>query len=124
MQTYVVTSKATGAEVYRYNADAPIEWAGMEFAAYDHTAVVDVVEIAPTRIVYDAFAFLRRFTADERIGIRTRAKSDPVAEDFMALLDKASQVESDDADLVAGLTYCAGAGLLAEGRVAEILGVA
>lgn len=31
MPTYTVTNKQTNAEVYRYAADAPIEWNGMEF---------------------------------------------------------------------------------------------
>lgn len=38
---YVVTNKATGAEAYRYQADAPIEWSGMEFATHDHALVVE-----------------------------------------------------------------------------------
>lgn len=44
---YVVTRKADGAEVYRYSADAPIEWAGFEFALFDHTVVVDPIVAAP-----------------------------------------------------------------------------
>lgn len=43
MSVYIVTSKATGKEVYRYEADAPIEWNGMEFATHDHTEFVGVV---------------------------------------------------------------------------------
>ena len=39
MTTYVVTSKATGSEIYRYNADAPIEWSGMGFANHAPEAV-------------------------------------------------------------------------------------
>ena len=37
MPTFIVTNKTTGAEVYRYAADAPIEWAGMEFVTHDHS---------------------------------------------------------------------------------------
>ena len=46
---YVVTDKATGAEVYRYQADAPIELVGMEFVTHDHAEFVDVVS-APVSI--------------------------------------------------------------------------
>lgn len=39
MTTYVVTRKEDGVEVHRYESDAPVEWLGMEFDAYDHTAL-------------------------------------------------------------------------------------
>ncbi|MCU0957824.1 MAG: hypothetical protein MUF55_11045 [Hydrogenophaga sp.] len=39
MRTYRVTRRADGAEVYRYQAEAPVEWSGMEFATHDHTLV-------------------------------------------------------------------------------------
>lgn len=42
MPTYVITRKSDGAEVYRYEAAAPVEWVGFEFAAHDHTALPDV----------------------------------------------------------------------------------
>lgn len=48
MPEYVVTRKTDGAEIYRYNAENPIEWSGMEFAGYDHIEVAPVVtEPAP-----------------------------------------------------------------------------
>lgn len=37
MKTYIVTLRTTGAEVYRYQAEAAIEWQGMEFETHDHT---------------------------------------------------------------------------------------
>lgn len=52
MPIYRVTSKATGAETYRYDAPAPIEWAGMEFATHDHLEVIDVVAAPATVTVY------------------------------------------------------------------------
>lgn len=39
MTTYVVTRKEDGVEVHRYESGAPVEWLGMEFDAYDHTAL-------------------------------------------------------------------------------------
>lgn len=36
MNEYIVTRKDDGAEVYRYQSDAPVEWNGMEFATHDH----------------------------------------------------------------------------------------
>lgn len=51
MTTYVVTLKATGAEVYRYSADAPIEWSGMELATHDHTAQAEPAAPAEPPVV-------------------------------------------------------------------------
>jgi hypothetical protein len=38
MTVYHVIDKATGAKVYEYEAAAPVEWAGFEFATHDHVA--------------------------------------------------------------------------------------
>lgn len=37
MPTFKVTEKATGKEVHKYSAPAPVEWKFMEFATHDHT---------------------------------------------------------------------------------------
>lgn len=42
MPTYIVTRKSDGAEVYRYEADAPVEWADWPFATHDHAEDVPV----------------------------------------------------------------------------------
>ena len=65
--------------------------------------------------------YLRRFTAQERIAIRTVAKTDPVLEDFMVLMDLATEINLDDPDTVSGLHMLEAAGLLDQGRAAEIL---
>lgn len=64
-------------------------------------------------------AFLRRFTADERMAIR--ASNDPVVVDFLHLLSLAQDVRLADADTLAGVGYLEQAGLLVAGRAAEIL---
>ena len=64
-------------------------------------------------------AFLRRFTAEERIAIR--ASVDPVIVDFMALLDLASEVRLDDPDTLVALGYLTCIGLLAPERADTIL---
>lgn len=65
-------------------------------------------------------AFLRRFTAEERIIIR--ASTDPGVEDFLHLLGMAQEILLDDPDTVAGVNYLEQLGLLEEGRAAEVLG--
>lgn len=41
MATYAVIRKSDGEQVYAYSAEAPIEWAGYEFATHDHVAQPD-----------------------------------------------------------------------------------
>jgi len=122
---YIVANKATGSEIYRYSADAPIEWSGMPFADFDHTpdpeahgTVTDAPIVAMT---WTKLEYLRRFTQDERIAIRTAAKSVPALEDYLQLLELASEVRSDDPDIVAALAMLEGAGLIGAGRAQEIL---
>lgn len=65
-------------------------------------------------------AFLRRFTAEERISIR--ASLDPVIVDFMALLDLAEEVRLDDPDTLAAVRYLTALGLLTGDREAAVMG--
>ena len=49
---YIVTDTESGEEVYRYQADAAIEWNGMEFSTHTHTEFVELAEgevAAPTK---------------------------------------------------------------------------
>lgn len=75
---------------------------------------------------WDALDFVRRFTQAERIAIRTLAKSNGQAEDFLDLLDKAAAVgthiHADDPDVINGLLAFTTAGILGDGRSDEILG--
>ena len=124
MSIYIVTAKATGAEIYRYSADAPIEWSGMQFADFDHTLEVEapgtVTDVPVVAMTWTKLEYLRRFTQDERIAIRTAAKQVPALEDYVALLELASEVRSDDPDIVAALQMLEGAGLIGAGRAQEI----
>jgi len=126
MSIHIVTAKATGAEIYRYSADAPIEWYGMQFADFDHTLEVEapgtVTDVPVVAMTWTKLEYLRRFTQDERIAIRTAAKQVPQLEDYLALLELASEVRSDDPDIIAALQMLEGAGLIAAGRASEILG--
>ena len=124
MTTYVVTRKSDGQEVLRYEADAPVEWVGFEFAQFTHAVLVEsapAVEPAPV-FVWDRIDFMRRFTSAERIAAREREGTDPIMADFFDLLRQAPVVRSNDLDVAAGLGYMTAVGILATGRAAEILG--
>lgn len=65
--------------------------------------------------------YLRRFTSMERVTIRTAAKTEPVLEDYLAMLELAEDISLDDADTIAAVNMLELAGLIAPGRAAEIL---
>lgn len=65
--------------------------------------------------------FLRRFTPEERIGIRAAATNDQIVADFLAMLDLAEEVIPNDPDTVAALDYLAQLNLLQPARKAAIL---
>ena len=124
MTTFIVTNKTTGAEVYRYAADAAIEWAGMEFDTHDHSVLTSenvVTDVPVVAMTWTKLEYLRRFTQDERIAIRTAAKQVPALDDYLELLALATEVRSDDPDIVGALTMLEGAGLIGAGRAQEIL---
>lgn len=78
-------------------------------------------EAANQNRIITKLAYLRRFTGDERVAIRTAAKVNPVLDDYMALLELAEEVNLDDLDTVMALAMLEQAGLLAVGRGVEIL---
>lgn len=82
------------------------------------------LEVGPKS--WDAYDFKLRFTQDERKAIRAAAKVNADVEDFMDLLDTAAatgtRIVADNAELIAGLNLMEDAGLIGEGRAAEILG--
>lgn len=65
--------------------------------------------------------FLRRFTLSERIAIRTKAKTDPIVEDFMDLLELSQVIGINDTDTINGLNYLSLLGILSTERIQEIL---
>lgn len=123
---YVVTNKETGALVYEYQSDMPVEWNGMEFDTHDHTEQPVVnedgsIEGQIVGRIMTKLEFLRRFTAEERVAIRTVAKTNVQLEDYLALLDLADEMNTADVDTRGGVKMLEAAGLLAAGRAAEIL---
>ena len=122
MNSYRVIRKSDGIQVYQYQAEAMIEWPGMEYTTHDHVLTDPPQEIlTQTARVYEALDFLRRFTPQERITARQAAKTDPIMEDFYALLEMAAQVHNDDADVLAGMGYMVQMGYITAERRTEVL---
>jgi hypothetical protein len=113
--------------VAEYTAAAPVPpyqfdpaYAGADFVTLDELGVVLDTGVNGVT-TWTQLAFLRRFTTPERLAIRTAAKESVVLEDFMALLQAATEVRSDDVDVVAGLQALEQFGLIAAGRAAQIM---
>ena len=130
MPTYRVTRKADGAEVYRYQADAPVEWQGMEFATHDHTLVDEPApppepELPPQAWHITKLAFRSRFTSVERTTLTLAARqATPQGASVQTYLDDVQAAQFIDLkrpDTRAGVLGLEAGGLLAAGRAAQIL---
>jgi hypothetical protein len=112
---------SNGAVVNRIILNNPTQWTPPE----GHTTRLFVPNNELTPEVPDIpqpltqLAFLRRFTAPERIGIR--ASTDPIIQDFLQLVALAQDIQTSDPDTQMGIGYLAQQGLIAPERVAEIL---
>lgn len=138
MSIYAVIRKADQKEVYRYNADAPVAWGGMEFATHDHVLQADppVPPAPPTpEVRITKFAFRSRFSQAEKVGIEIAALDDPAAsmeQRAQAAALRASQDDIAVAEFVNlnlaatrdGVLALEAVGLLTPGRALEILDTA
>ena len=120
MSNYIVERRDTGEVVYAYGADQAVEWPDYPFSEFNHV-LEKVVEAAPIPRTITKLEYLRRFTTVERVTIRTASKSEPVLEDYLAMMELAGDIDLDDADTVGAVSMLEGAGLIATGRAAEIL---
>ena len=121
MADYIVTRKSDGAEVLRYSADAPVEWAGMSFATHDHTEARTPTAAPSGPRTMTKLEYLRRFTVDERVAIRAAAEQNAVLADYLQLMELAQDINTGDPDTVAAVTMLEQAGLIAAGRANEVL---
>jgi hypothetical protein len=65
--------------------------------------------------------FLERFTADERVAIRTAAQGSMAVQDYLELVNVSDEIDLTYATTIGGVQALEGAGLIGEGRAAEIL---
>jgi hypothetical protein len=66
-------------------------------------------------------AFMQRIPPTKRIAIREAAKADPILEDFLDLLGKATIVRLDHADTAAGVGYLVMRGKLTQTEAEALL---
>ena len=110
---YIVTNTESGEEVYRYQADAPIEWNGMELSTHTHTEFVDPVEgevIAPSKRRLTKQEFFDKLGGSAVGFLLTAAKSNVEVEAWIKRLDlvtsdpDGTSVDLDDPRTVQGVT--------------------
>lgn len=121
---YVVTNKLTGAGVYRYEADAPVEWRGMEFATHAHTELVaeEVATQEPTSLgQISKLAYMERFSDAELAAIYGAAKVSLAVEVWMEKFKLAEFIDLADPRTLAGLQALESNGLIGTGRALEVL---
>jgi len=119
MSNWVVENRLTGVVEYAYGADLPEHFDIYPLTDYNHV-LQKPVDAEPQRLV-TKLEYLRRFTATERITIRTASKTNAVLEDYLAMLELAQDINLDDTDTVGAVQMLEAAGLIAEGRATEIL---
>lgn len=126
MTIYQVTRKSDGVDVYRYAADAPIEWDTMGFDTHTHTPIVQdapATPQGPRRLT--KLQFIGKI-GSEFAGILTAAKSNAQVELFVRMLDWATpdpdgtSVDLDDPRVVDALDTLEAAGYIGVGRAQEI----
>ena len=120
---YVVTDKATGAPVYRYESDAPVEWAGMGFGTHEHTPEAVAELPAPSAAIgqISKLAYMERFTDAELANIYAAAKISPAVEVWLEKFKLAEFIDIADPRTMAGLQALESNGLIGAGRALEVL---
>jgi hypothetical protein len=136
---YIVTRKSDNVDVYRYFADALIEWVDFPFATHDHTVAPPPPEPPPPPpplpVLITKLAFRERFTQAEKITIELASIDVPDGQ--MASRQASAQMRVWLADIEAakyidlnyqptrdGVQALEDYGLIAAGRAAEILDTA
>lgn len=127
MTYYVITRED---QVLAITFESPYDWnlPNISISKFENSPLPDlntmtwdpiIDNFVKSSNVYTKLEFLNRFTAQERINIRS--SSDPIVEDFMELLNAASEVDKTYPDTIAGMNYLVSAGLLTQQRLEEIL---
>lgn len=102
-------------------ADNLIPLSSLDLSVLGMSRVGDAWEAVPDNSTptIAPLTFLRRFTAPERVAIRS--SHDPYVVDFLDLLNKATEISNADPDVQGGMAYLVSLGLLSQARADEIL---
>ena len=121
---FVVTKISTGKEVYRYTSDEAVEWKDMEFATHTHLPVVepvDAVQPVITERKISKLEYMELFTDNEMVSIFAAAKASPLVEIWLEKFRLSEFIDLADPRNADGLQALESAGILGQGRAAEIL---
>ena len=119
---FIVTRKSDGAEVIRYSAAMAQEVNGFDLIDYDHVEYFpDEPVPVPTSRILTKLEYLRRFTTEERVAIREASKTNPVLEDYLAMMELAEEIDTGDADTIGAVNMLEQVGLIGAGRASEVL---
>lgn len=134
MKNWLVTRIADGEIVYRYQAEAAIEWQGFEFATHSHTEEVQAEpEPQPVEVRHiTKLAFRNRFTQAEKAALEIAALDNPAAampqraqaagvRATMKDQEAAQFIDLNRVDTRAGVQALEAGGMLAAGRALAIL---
>lgn len=100
--------------------DAPDDFDAARMGEYVYSdGLLSIPEPAPEPLT--KLAFLDRFTDAELIAIREAAKTSPELDLWLWRFDRADFISTDDPRTVSGVHNLEAAGLISEGRAAEIL---
>lgn len=126
MPVYIVTRKADGAEVCRYESAEPVEWDGMAFAEHEHTEAPPAPDSAepavPAVTRLTKLQFIDRMGDAAYVAVLQMAKANVAVEAFVKRFEMATpeadgtSVDLTDPRTVAGVTAI-GAALQAMGVV-------
>lgn len=87
---------------------------------YWHPGSMAFIEKNTSRII-TKLAFMRRFTNTERVAIYSAEKNDINVSVWMDMFRLAQEINLDDPDLVQGIQLFELAGIIGQGRSAEVL---
>lgn len=127
MPVYNVIRKADSQQVYRYHADTPIEWNGMEFATHDHIEYVEPVINTDgsiqgvSSVMLTKREFIKRLSVEEYAAIKAAAAANAQLDYYWQMFMLAEEINLGDPDTIAGVNMLEQAGLIGTGRAQEIL---
>lgn len=81
----------------------------------------ETVPLGTPLYVMSKLQFLERFTAEERIAIREASKTNPYVEDFLELLNAASEVNVQYQPTIDAVNALASLGLISSNAIATLL---